>query len=1307
MPPMTQTGSEQLFMERYKLLRPIAFSGGHETYEALDMKHQQRVALKIVRTSAMDREAQERIERELHRARGVVHPHIQRLLDVGRHPDEDSGVELPFVATELLEGETLEERLRRRGPLSPEEALPLVRQMAEGMAALHDAGLIHGDFRSARVMLVPSMEGTQAVLVEPVWAWDLGVQGHGASVHLAPECFSGAPPTPLSDIYSFGIVLLEMLAGPLPYPTGSAAAAFLERLRQGTEASPSPGLGLAPVWEMVIRRCLEPRPQRRFPNAREVVRALAQPMRAPRMLDEPSVAIRTVLLLDLIDSTRLVESLGDARAAELFARHDQLARERLRRYGGQEIDKTDGFLFLFERPVDAARYALDYNEQLSLLEREQQVTLKARAGIHLGEVVLRQNLPEMVAQGAKPVEVEGLTKLIAARIMSLAGGCQILLTRAAFDMARRAFVGLADPGEELEWRAHGFYLLAGVEEPVEVCEVGRPGRAPLTPPANTAKVRRVLLSSPELPAVSSARASFSFQRLPRLLLALGGLSLAALGGYTLRQDPTAPSAMKEQVTLRRSVAMLGFRNISQPTVDVAWMSTAFSEMLTTELALGEQLRIVSGEGITHARKELAQGDTNGLTKDTLKRLHDQLGVDLVVYGSYMAMPEESGGKLQLVLYVQDAASHETLATFKQTGLQRSILELVSSMGVQLRERLGTNVPARPGLERSATPLPANAEALRLYAEGIEQQSAFDLRAARDSFLQAVKADPRFALAYSSLAETWSQLGYETKAQEAARRAHALAEGLEREERLLVEARLHEMDKDWPKTVESYRSLTRLFPDDLEHGLRLTVAQTQASRGRDALATLTTLRLLPAPASQDARLDLAEANVHHSLSNYRKALALAASAEEKGIAQGTRLLVGLARLASCNAYLRLGNHREASARCHEARRTFIEEQDRDSEAQVVNRLANVTYEQGNYEEAHRLFEEARHIWRDIGNKPGEALALQNIADTLLMMGRLSEAEPIFDASLEIEREFSDQRNEGLTLTNLAQLYNLRGEPARAWAPGEEGLSLTQRTEYRYAVSAGQWTLGNITLAQGQVAEARRRYSDGLAIARQTGDHRYTAYNLMGAGAVAVLEGELARARGHYEEALELRQKLGGRSEVAETQVALGLLAVEEGRAEEALEPLRTAVDTYYGLGLTDGQAQANIGLALAWLSLKKPSLALEASTQAETHGSRSQVAQIRLSAAVVMARVLTAEGKPANALPRLKKVLDEARRRGLVLAEYEARLALAEAEQALGRTEAAHDQLQALRQESVAQGLTSFVRQTEALGATGPEEEASP
>ncbi|MEM7350444.1 MAG: protein kinase [Acidobacteriota bacterium] len=207
--------------------------------------------------------------------------------------------------------------------------------------------------------------------------------------------------------------------------------------------------------------------------------------------------IRSLLLTDLVDSTKLVEKLGDARAYDVATRHDRIARDLLLRWDGLEIDKTDGFLLLFERPIDAVQYALAYHQALADLSVELGVQLRARAGIHLGEVFLRRNDPEDVARGAKPLEVEGLAKPTAARAMSLAAGKQTLLTQGAFDMARQA-VSDDEASHQLRWLAHGPYLFKGVEEPVEIFEVGLEGHAPLAPPADTAKVRRAVAAGDEL-----------------------------------------------------------------------------------------------------------------------------------------------------------------------------------------------------------------------------------------------------------------------------------------------------------------------------------------------------------------------------------------------------------------------------------------------------------------------------------------------------------------------------------------------------------------------------------------------------------------------------------------------------------------------------------------------------------------------------------------------------------------------------------------------------------------------------------------
>jgi TolB-like protein/class 3 adenylate cyclase len=267
---------------------------------------------------------------------------------------------------------------------------------------------------------------------------------------------------------------------------------------------------------------------------------------------DSSPRIRTILLCDLVASTRLVERLGDAAAADLLANQDRIARDLLATFDGREIDKSDGFLLLFERPIEAVRFAIAYQAGLRELAARSGEELAVRVGIHLGEVVLRANPPEDVARGAKPLEVEGLAKAIAARVMSLAGDGHVLLTRAAYDFARRAAVGGGDEAP-LRWAVHGRYRLAGVDEPVEVCEVASPGAAGLMAPPDSPKARREgeaelllavlpfdnLSSDPELQFFSDGVSEEIIQRLSRgaKLRVIGRTSSFQLRGEKKAEAP--------------------------------------------------------------------------------------------------------------------------------------------------------------------------------------------------------------------------------------------------------------------------------------------------------------------------------------------------------------------------------------------------------------------------------------------------------------------------------------------------------------------------------------------------------------------------------------------------------------------------------------------------------------------------------------------------------------------------------------------------------------------------------------------------
>ena len=190
--------------------------------------------------------------------------------------------------------------------------------------------------------------------------------------------------------------------------------------------------------------------------------------------------VRALLLTDVVDSTKLSERLGDAAMAEVWAAHDRVARGLLPDWRGREIDKTDGMLLLFESASDAVSYALAYHRGLAGLP----VALKARAGLHVGPVILRENDAADVARGAKPLEVDGLAKPIAARVMSIARGGQPRLTPEA-----REALGPTN----LHVESHGHWVMKGISEPVELFEAGE-ADAPFAPPPDGEKVYRVVRS---------------------------------------------------------------------------------------------------------------------------------------------------------------------------------------------------------------------------------------------------------------------------------------------------------------------------------------------------------------------------------------------------------------------------------------------------------------------------------------------------------------------------------------------------------------------------------------------------------------------------------------------------------------------------------------------------------------------------------------------------------------------------------------------------------------------------------------------
>lgn len=205
----------------------------------------------------------------------------------------------------------------------------------------------------------------------------------------------------------------------------------------------------------------------------------------PERLVEFSRKHRTGLVAlvftDLVDSTALFRDLGDQAATSINQRRRQLIRESRAEFPESEEIETagDSFLLVFSRASEAVRFALVVQARLRELTAAAGRPVRERIGIHLGEVVIAE-----FETSSKPKDLYGIQLTACARVMSLAQGGQILLTRAVFDSARAALKGEGIPGVgPLSWVSHGFYQLKGLEEPLEVCEVGdQPPAPPTTSP---------------------------------------------------------------------------------------------------------------------------------------------------------------------------------------------------------------------------------------------------------------------------------------------------------------------------------------------------------------------------------------------------------------------------------------------------------------------------------------------------------------------------------------------------------------------------------------------------------------------------------------------------------------------------------------------------------------------------------------------------------------------------------------------------------------------------------------------------------
>jgi eukaryotic-like serine/threonine-protein kinase len=789
-----------------------------------------------------------------------------------------------------------------------------------------------------------------------------------------------------------------------------------------------------------------------------------------------------------------------------------------------------------------------------------------------------------------------------------------------------------------------------------------------------------------------------------LAVAVGAVGRARFGGVTRDPSPSAPPPAP-QAAPRRSIAVLGFKDLASRPED-AWLSTALSEMLSTELGAGDRLRTIPGEKVVLMKRDLQLADADTLGLETLARIRSRLGADLVVLGSYALMGPARDRKVRLDLKLQDAQAGETLTTVAEAGPEASLFDLVSRVGARLRAHLavGDLSSAEAGALRHA--MPTSPEGVRAYAEGLERLRQLDAVAARASLEKSIAADAAYPLAHSALAEAWSALGYDTRAAEEARRAFELSGGLSRRERLQVEARHLEAQTAWARAVEVYRVLWGFFPDDIEYGLRLAAAETAAGQPKAALATIARLRDAGVPGiAADPRLDLEESDANAALSNFKDARAAAVRAAENGLSQGARLLVAKARLREGWAALQTDDYAAADAAFADGRDIFAAAGDRSSAAWALRNIGMARGGRGDASGAQHAFEEALGVFQEVGNRRGVAAILNHLGQLRGERGDWAEARKHYQRSLDAFREIGDRNGAARLLGNLALAAYGEGHLEQATRLFEESLALHREVGDEMGAAFILDNSADVLLERGDLARALSAAEEAGGIYERLGKPSGLASSVQAQGEVLLMRGDLVGARRRHDEALAIRDKLGDTTGVAQSRLGLARLARAEDRTGDAEALARDAAEAFRGQEQAENEAVARALQARALAEQGRAAEAAKAVESAVRLSAGNGGTRLRLVVDLAQARTQAAGGAD-RAVSRADAVAARARQAGHAQLELEARLVAAEIEILAGQRAAARGRLTRLEADARALGFELFASQSRRL-ATAPEPSARP
>jgi predicted ATPase/class 3 adenylate cyclase len=923
-----------------------------------------------------------------------------------------------------------------------------------------------------------------------------------------------------------------------------------------------------------------------------------------------------ILLTDIVDSTRLTEQLGDAAAAAMWAAHDRAARDLLVPWHGREIDKSDGLLLLFADVKDAVGYALAYHQALVCLDTR----LTARAGIHCGWLQLRENPASDVARGAKTLEVDGVAKHQAARVMSMALGGQTLLSS-------QAKAALLDPPQ---WRSqsHGHWKFRGIDEPIEIFEIAQPTRPPASPPDGVkawrvVRVQELWLPARELPhSLSAERDSFIGRRshlqalAERLNAGARLVSVLGIGG----------------TGKTRLVQRFGWAHLGDFTGGV-WFcdlsSAASLDGIVHAVAQGLRLPLAGDDPVGQIGEALANRGECLVILDNFEQVarHAEATV-----GRWL----DRAGDVRFVV-----TTREVLGIVGEDALALPPLPCDDGQALFRARAAATGAaPFGPADEAAIAPLVDLLDglplAIELAASRVRVMPPRQLLARMGERFNLLRSSggrsDRQATLSATLDWSWDLLSPPERT--------ALAQLSVCEGGFTLEAAEAVLD------LSAFDS-TPWVVDVLQSLVQKSLVRNVSVRRFDLLRSVQDYASLRLAAQADPQSRLATAVLEAQARHWRY---FAGLGERDAVAEkcaDTENIVFACRRATAGA----------------------------DTGSAVGALAAAWAALKLTGPFHVALDLADDILR-ISLTPRQRARTEWLAGSALyLLGRVPAARERLLLALALANDSNDPELQSLVCCHLGELLTTSGDVDLAHRHLQQALDRARDAAEPALQCAALNALGALAYMQGSMDSARAYYEAALALARTHGDERWAGGLHGNLGAVFHDLGLTQQALGHYVDALALADRVGDRRWAANTRCNLGLLFHELGRNDEALQEFEAARAAAQQLANTRLESTVLCNLGIVLESQGRALSALDhferAVAQAEQSGARQSEGQFRGYLGRLYAR-LDRDPEARRCLTRGEAVLREAGDRlglGLLLCAW------AEVELRRGNGAAAHGHLQ--------------------------------